>query len=152
MEIFVELDLCLCAIVETWVMIRDKTDTCCIPLRFRPLVIRDVELVIFHDTTYDGNGFDIADCFVGENPMKNVISCATSVIFSRGLLVELKLFLMDRLIIPFQCTDRFDWLVVVVENDNIIAKGFLNGLNPMGMDDTWCDLVMGGFGVNETEL
>ena len=152
MEIVVELDLRLSTIVETGVMIRDKTNSCCAPLRFRPLMIRDVELVVFHDTTYGRNSFDVADGFVGENPMKNVISCATSIIFSHGLLVEFKLFLMDSLIIPLQSTDRFNWLVVVVENDNISAESFLNGLNPMGMDDAWGDLMMGGSGVNETEL
>ncbi len=152
MEVFIELYLSLCPIVEAGVVVCDKTNARCIPLCFHPMMIGYVTLVIFHDAVYSRNRFDVADSNVGENAMKDVIRRPTSVVLSNGLLMEFERFLMNSLIRPFDSADRLNWLIVIVEDDNIIPQVFLNGLNTMSMNDTWCNLMIGGSGVDEAKF
>jgi hypothetical protein len=42
--------------------------------------------------------------------------------------MELKLFLMDCRICPLDGTHFFNWLVLFIDNDDVIAHGFLDSL------------------------
>ena len=87
--------------------------------------------------------------YVGENWIKDVVCGAAVVIFLHNfLLVKL---MKDCLAGPLQSVDHFNLLVMVVENNDTTATGFLNCPNPMNMDDTWSNCMLFGSGVDKAE-
>jgi hypothetical protein len=68
------------------------------------------------------------------------------------LLIELKLFLMGGRICPLDCTHCFHWLVMVIDNDDVVTQDCLNCLHPVCMNDTWWHLVSCCGIVDKSEL
>ncbi len=129
-----------------------ESDASSIPLSFIPLMVGDVTLILFHDRVDTWCCFNLAEGFICEDTMENIVRRAAAVIASGRFLVHLEMFLMNGWIRPLQRIDFFHLLVLIVEDGHFWSECCLNGLHPMGMDDARCDFVLCGSGVNISEF
>jgi hypothetical protein len=115
-------------------------------------MIRNVKLVVFQNTLDSVEGPNLAQTYVSEDSMDNEKGCWTTFILAERFLMKLKLFSMNIWISPLKCTDSFHLLVFVVNDDYVCAKGFLNRLHPMSMNDKRCHFAFCWTVIDKTEL
>jgi hypothetical protein len=129
----VEFNLGLLAIVVGGVDGGNPSDPSRIELIFIPLVIGDVKFEILHDVLDRMEGSNLAQAYIRKDSVDNKECRLTTFSFAERLLVKLKLLCVYGWICPFYGANRFDILVLIIDNNNLIAVGFLNRLHPMGM-------------------
>jgi hypothetical protein len=116
------------------------------------MMVHYITLILFDDLVDARECFDLTDRFVCKDAVKDTVRCAPAIISSRGFLVQLELLLINCLVRLFQWIDFLYIFVLVVHDDHIRAKGCLNCLHPVSMDDGGCDFVLCGSGVHKAEF
>ena len=134
-----ELCLCLVTIVEARVEICDESNCGCVPFFFGPLVLGNVTLVGSQDLL---DLLDILNGFCGKNSMEDKICCFSIGGTSCRFLIHLELSLVKEGIgAPLKGVDLGNLLASVVNNLDFVSKCFLDGLNPMTVDNPGICLV-----------